>query len=182
MAITTSQTVDPKQFGKFLIEIFDEWVRRDVGSMFVQFFDGVLASYVRGFSTLCILQSTCGSGVALEHTGDLYSCDHFVEPLHLLGNITELSLVELIASEKQRMFGSAKSSSLSRVCRNCEFLFTCYGECPKNRILKSIDGSGPINWLCSGLHAFFDHTREPMMSMAKLYRMGQDVRGIMEMQ
>jgi uncharacterized protein len=176
----TNRTVDSKQFGKFLIQIFDEWVRHDVGKMFVQFFDGVLASYVRGSSTLCIFQQSCGLGVALEHTGDLYSCDHYVEPDYLLGNIIKESLVELVAGVKQQQFGSLKSISLPNICRNCEFLFTCFGECPKNRILKARDGSGHINWLCAGLKSFFVHTRAPMIQMANLLRSGQCAEKIME--
>ena len=120
----------------FLNAIFDEWVRRDVGEMFVQTFDGVLAAYVRGVSSLCIFQPTCGEGVALEHNGDLYSCDHFVDPPYLLGNIMETPVGELVRSERQRAFGQAKQETLPAFCRACEYLFACNGECPKNRMLR----------------------------------------------
>ncbi|MBN1460240.1 MAG: anaerobic sulfatase maturase, partial [Armatimonadetes bacterium] len=113
----TDRSVTAEQYGRFLISIFDEWVRRDVGQTFVQTFDGVLASYVRGRSTLCVFSPTCGEGAALEHTGDLYSCDHFVEPKHLLGNILETPLGELMGSEKQRKFGRDKQDTLPRYCR-----------------------------------------------------------------
>jgi uncharacterized protein len=166
------RSVNPKQYGKFLIEIFDEWVHNDVGQMFVQFFDGVLASYVRGYSSLCVLSPKCGEGVALEHNGDVYSCDHFVEPNYLLGNILKTPIVDLVYSEQQRAFGASKMKSLPQYCRECTFLFTCYGECPKNRVLKTPDGADGLNWLCEGLKAFFIHTKKPMQMMATLLSLG----------
>ncbi|MFZ2053870.1 MAG: anaerobic sulfatase maturase [Candidatus Aminicenantales bacterium] len=176
----TDRTVDPEQYGRFLIAIFDEWVRRDVGRMFVTFFDAVLASYLQGASTVCVLRPTCGESVALEHTGDLYSCDHYVEPQYLLGNIGERPISELVSSEKQRHFGQDKSATLPRCCRECEFLFTCYGECPKNRLLTTPDGEPGLNWLCRGLKAFFKHVDRPMRIMADLLRQGQSADGIMK--
>jgi len=176
----TDRSVRSEQYGKFLIEIFDEWVRKDVGKMFVQFFDGVLMSYVRGTSSLCILQPTCGEGVALEHNGDVYSCDHFVEPKHLLGNIVKTPVAELVSSEKQLEFGRAKSSNLPKTCRECRFLFTCHGECPKNRVLTTPDGEPNLNWLCAGLKAFFAHTEQPMKEMASLLRQGRYADEIMK--
>ncbi len=176
----TNRTVDPKSYGRFLIEIFDEWVRRDVGNMFVQFFDGVLASYVRGRSTLCVLSPICGEAVALEHNGDLYSCDHFVEPNYLVGNISQVSLPELITSDAQRSFGRAKSDTLPKYCQACRYLFTCHGECPKNRVLTTPDGEPGLNWLCVGLKAFFAHVERPMQIMADLLRRGQTADGIMK--
>ena len=177
----TDRSVLPEQWGKFLIAIFDEWVRRDVGIMFVQFFDAVLASYVRGYSTVCVLQPTCGEGVALEHNGDLYSCDHFVEPNHWLGNIQESPIETLVSSAKQRAFGQDKSSSLPAYCRKCEFLFTCHGECPKNRVLSTPDGEPGLNWLCAGLKAFYAHTERPMRIMAELLNRGRYADEIMPM-
>jgi uncharacterized protein len=150
----TERSVEPVRYGQFLKEIFDEWVGRDVGTVFITFFDSVLASYVYGESTLCVLRRECGAALALEHTGDLYACDHFVEPDYRLGNITETPLAELVGSERQRRFGRAKSDSLPRVCRECRFLFTCHGECPKNRMLVTPDGEPGLNWLCEGLKAF----------------------------
>lgn len=176
----TGRSVRPEKYGEFLIGIFDEWVRRDVGKTFVQFFDGVLASWVRGTSTLCVLQPECGLGVALEHNGDLYSCDHFVEPGHLLGNILETPLVDLVSSERQRSFGRAKSGTLPRYCRECEFLFTCHGECPKNRLLAAPDGEPGLSWLCIGLKRFFEHTKQPMRIMAELLRTGRSAEGVID--
>jgi uncharacterized protein len=176
----TGRTVDPGQYGRFLTGIFDEWVRRDVGTMFVPFFDAVLTSYVYGRSSVCVLRPACGDALALEHNGDLYSCDHFVEPRHLLGNIHRTPLPELAASDAQRAFGRAKSGTLPGYCRTCAHLFTCHGECPKNRLLTAPDGEPGLNWLCAGLKAFFSHADRPMRMMAELLRRGQYADGIMK--
>lgn len=176
----TGRSVRPEQWGKFLIDIFDEWVHRDVGVMFVPFFDAVLASYVHGYSTVCVLQPTCGQSVALEHTGDIYSCDHYVEPKHWLGNIKDSPIETLVSSEKQRAFGQEKSTTLPDYCRKCEFLFTCHGECPKNRVLMTPDGEPGLNWLCAGLKAFYAHTQRPMRMMAELLRRGRYADEIMQ--
>jgi len=177
----TNRSVNPVQYGRFLIEIFDEWIKRDVGSMFVQLFDGVLSSYLQGYSSLCVLRPKCGESVVLEHNGDVYSCDHFVEPNYYLGNIIKKPIGELVSSEKQRDFGSAKWRQLPQYCKKCEYLFTCYGECPKNRVLKTPDGEEGLNWLCEGLKAFFIHTRTPMQIMANLLRNGQPASDIMSL-
>jgi uncharacterized protein len=175
----TDRSVQPEDYGRFLIAVFDEWVRRDVGEMFVQFFDGVLAAYLRGVSSLCVLRPTCGEGVALEHNGDLYSCDHFVDPPYLLGNIMETPIGELVRSERQRAFGQAKQDTLPAFCRACDYLFACNGECPKNRILLTPDGEPGLNWLCSGLKAFFAHTERPMRLMAEILERGGEAREVM---
>jgi uncharacterized protein len=177
----SARSVEPVDFGRFLNEMFDEWVRRDVGEMFVQTFDGVLAAYVRGTSSLCIFQPTCGEGAALEHNGDLYSCDHFVEPRHLLGNIMETPVGELVRSERQRTFGRAKQQTLPAFCRSCDWLFACNGECPKNRILLTPDGEPGLNWLCAGLKAFFAHTERPMRLMADILTRGGEAREVMDL-
>jgi uncharacterized protein len=176
----TDRSVNPKQYGQFLIEIFDEWVANDVGSMFVQFFDGVLASYLRGYSSLCVLSPRCGEGVALEHNGDVYSCDHFVEPKYFLGNIQKTPIRGLVYSSKQRAFGDLKLKTLPHSCRVCEFVFTCFGECPKNRVLLSPDGDGNLNWLCEGLKEFFVHTKVPMEIMADLLSRGHPASEVMQ--
>jgi len=178
-APVTERSVDGPGYGRFLTAIFDEWVHRDVGTTFVLFFDAVLAAYVRGYSNVCVLQPTCGEGVALEHTGDLYSCDHFVEPDHLLGNIMTTHLGELVGSEKQWTFGQAKTDTLPDYCRQCPWLFTCHGECPKNRLLSTPDGEPGLNWLCEGLRAFFEHTEHPMRIMADLLRRGRQAGEVM---
>jgi uncharacterized protein len=176
----TDRSVQSEQFGKFLIEIFDEWVRRDVGKMFVLLFDGVLASWVRGYSSLCILQPTCGESMVIEHNGDLYSCDHFVEPKYLIGNILKTPLLNLVTSESQQKFGENKSKDLPKYCQKCKFLFTCHGECPKNRILKTPEGEPGLNYLCEGLKAFFRHVEKPMRIMADLLKHGQYADGVMQ--
>jgi uncharacterized protein len=179
LATVTDRTVQPGQYGKFLCEIFDEWVRNDVGEMFIQFFDGVLGAYVNGISSLCILQPTCGEGVALEHNGDLFSCDHFVDLEYRLGNIMETPLAELAHSEQQIAFGQAKAK-LPEYCRECTYVFACNGECPKNRILLTPDGEPGLNWLCAGLKEFFRHTERPMRIMADLLAKGRIAPEIME--
>ena len=176
----TDRSVKPEQYGRFLIEIFDEWVRRDVGKMFVQTFDGVLASWLYGGSSLCVFQPTCGQAVVLEHNGDVYSCDHFVEPNHFLGNVMQTPLADLLSSEKQWQFGQAKSATLPSTCRQCPFLFACHGECPKNRVLTTPAGEPGLNWLCAGLKAFFEHTQGPMKIMAELLRKGRLAEEIMK--
>jgi uncharacterized protein len=175
----TDRTVPAEVYGRFLIAIFDEWVKRDMGTVFVPFFDAVLAAYVYGTSSVCVLRPTCGDALALEHNGDLYSCDHFVEPAHLLGNITETPLTALAAGEKQRDFGQAKSATLPGRCRECRWLFTCHGECPKNRIIATSEGGPALNWLCAGLKAFFAHTETPMQKMASLLKQGRYADEIM---
>ena len=175
----TDRSVRPEDYGRFLTAVFDEWVHHDVGEMFVQFFDGVLAAYVRGYSSLCVLQSTCGEGVALEHNGDLYSCDHFVDPDHLLGNIMETPIGDLVRSERQSAFGRAKQDALPAFCRACGFLFACNGECPKNRILLTPDGDAGLNWLCEGLKAFFAHSERPMKLMADILARGGQASEVM---
>jgi len=177
--LVTERTVPSEAYGTFLNAIFDEWVKRDVGTVFVPYFDAVLSSYVYGESSVCVLRPTCGDALALEHNGDLYSCDHYVEPAHLLGNINKSPMADLIASEKQISFGAAKSATLPRYCRECKWLFTCHGECPKNRILKTPSGEPGLNWLCAGLKAFFAHTEKPMQDMARLVKSGRYADEIM---
>jgi uncharacterized protein len=169
----TDRSVTAEQWGRFLTTIFDEWLKRDVGTVFVQMFDAALASWVGTTPTLCIFAETCGDAVALEHTGDLYSCDHFVEPKHLLGNIAETSLAELVASPQQRAFGAAKRDTLPRYCRECPVRFACHGECPKNRFILTPDGEPGLNYLCAGYKGFFTHIDKPMRIMADLLRRGR---------
>ena len=174
----TDRSVGPEQYGRFLIDIFDEWVRRDVGRMFVQQFDGTLMAWLRGHSSLCIFQRTCGEGVALEHNGDVYSCDHFVEPDFLLGNIMEKPLIELVSSEAQFGFGHRKAD-LTKQCRECPVRFACNGDCPKHRFTLASDGERGLSYLCAGYRAFFEHVNRPMQIMADLLRRGQLAEGVM---
>ncbi|WP_342676371.1 anaerobic sulfatase maturase [Methanofollis sp. UBA420] len=175
----TDRSVRPDQWGRFLVAVFDEWVRRDVGRMFVLNFDGALAGWLGRAGTVCIFGPTCGLGVALEHNGDLYSCDHFVEPDHYLGTILTTPVADLVNSEKQRRFGLAKRDTLPRYCRACAFLPVCNGECPKNRFVETPDGEPGLNYLCEGYRAFFSHADRPMRMMADLLRQGRPADEVM---
>jgi len=175
----TDRSVRPDEFGRFLIAIFDEWLKKDVGETFILNFDGALAGWLDMAGTVCIFGPTCGLGVALEHNGDLYSCDHFVEPKHLLGNILETPLIDLVASEKQIRFGRDKKEALPRHCRDCEFLRVCHGECPKNRFVATPDGEPGLNYLCAGYKAFFKHADKAMRIMAGLLRQDRPASEVM---
>lgn len=179
-SLVTQRSVGAEQYGRFLIEIFEEWVRRDVGQVFVQIFDVTLGSFV-GQHNLCIFAPTCGNALALEHNGDLYSCDHYVEPDYLLGNIKETHMLELVASEKQRQFGRDKLASLPSYCRACDVRFACHGGCPRNRFIMTPDGQPGLNYLCGGYKLFFDHVRRPMTIMANLLRQGRYADEIMQL-
>jgi uncharacterized protein len=170
--LVTERSVGAEQFGQFLIAIFDEWVRRDVGTVFVQTFDVALGSWL-GQHNLCIFSPVCGGALALEHNGDLYSCDHYVEPGYLLGNILQTPMAELVASEKQRAFGLDKLNSLPKYCRECDVRFACHGECPRNRFISTPDGEPGLNYLCAGYKAFFKHIDPAMRTMAGLLRQGR---------
>jgi uncharacterized protein len=179
-AQVTARSVGAEQFGRFLIAIFDEWVRRDVGKVFVQTFDVALGSWV-GQHNLCIFSPTCGDAVALEHNGDLYSCDHYVEPEYRLGNIRETPIDALVASPRQRAFGQHKLDSLPKYCRECSVLFACYGECPRNRFILAPDGEPGLNYLCAGYKRFFNHINPAMNTMAGLLRQNRFADEIMQL-
>jgi len=165
-AAVSDRSVEPEAFGRFLCAVFDEWVRNDVGAQFVQLFDVALEMWVGMDSSLCIFRRTCGSAMALEHNGDLYSCDHFVDPQNRLGNIMESPLGSLATSAQQRAFGSAKNDSLPQYCRDCEVRFACNGECPKNRFVMTPSGEPGLNYLCAGYKMFFKHIDPYMRFMA----------------
>jgi uncharacterized protein len=169
----TERSVQPEQFGRFLIGVFDEWVRRDVGKVFIQHFDAALANWVGVPPSVCIFSKTCGTALALEHNGDLYSCDHFVEPDYKLGNIQDTPMIDLVASNQQRQFGQAKADTLPTDCQRCEVRFACNGGCPKNRFLETPDGEPGLNYLCAGYKAFFTHIDRPMGLMAQFLKQGR---------
>ncbi|AKB50907.1 Putative arylsulfatase regulatory protein [Methanosarcina barkeri str. Wiesmoor] len=175
----SNRSVQPEQFGNFLNHIFDEWVRNDVGKIFVQTFEASARRWLGMPSGMCVFEETCGTGLALEHNGDLYSCDHFVEPDYLLGNIMEKEISELAALEKQYRFGQDKCDTLPQVCRECEVLFACQGECPKNRFLTTPAGETGLNYLCEGWKAFFRHIDFPMQILAGLIRRGYPASEVM---
>ncbi|MFZ0924948.1 MAG: anaerobic sulfatase maturase [Halobacteriota archaeon] len=175
----TDRSVTEEQWGRFLITIFDEWVTRDVGRVFVQHFDAALAAWAGAPPAVCIFSPTCGTSLALEHNGDLYSCDHFVGPKYLLGNILDTPLIELVSSDAQRQFGLNKRDTLPRYCQECPVCFACHGECPKNRFIKAPTGESGLNYLCAGYRAFFAHIDQPMRQMTELLREGRAPADVM---
>jgi len=162
----TERSVGAEQYGRFLMAIFDEWVRHDVGRVFVQIFDVALAAWTGNNPGLCIFEETCGTALEMEHNGDVYSCDHYVEPAYKLGNITEIPLSEIVVMDKQRDFGQAKRDTLPDYCLQCDVRFVCNGGCPKNRIIDTPTGDPGLNYLCAGYKAFFTHIDAPMRFMA----------------
>ena len=171
--LVTNRSVSAEQYGRFLIDVFEEWVRRDVGEVYVQMFDVALANWVGEPPSLCIHSETCGLALALEHTGDLYSCDHFVEPRYKLGNIVEHRMLDLVASQQQRQFGLDKRDTLPQYCLECDVRFACHGGCPKDRFITTPDGEPGLNYLCAGYKAFFHHVDEPMRFMGEQLRVGR---------
>jgi len=176
----THRSVSAEGYGQFLIDIFEEWVRHDVGDVFVQMFDTALAHWLgMEQAGMCVHARTCGDAVALEHNGDLYSCDHYVEPDYLLGNITEgRTLLELVDSPQQRAFGQDKLDSLTSYCRSCDVRFACNGGCPKDRFIETPNGEPGLHYLCAGYQAFFRHVDRPMKHMAGLLRQGRDATAV----
>jgi uncharacterized protein len=169
-AAVSEWSVEPEEFGRFLCAIFDEWVRNDVGTQFVQLFDVALESWLGMEASLCIFRERCGSAMALEHNGDLYSCDHFVDRANRLGNVIESPLASLASSARQKRFGDAKNDLLPQYCRNCEVRFACNGECPKNRFTQTPTGEAGLNYLCAGYKMFFNHIDPYMRYMANELR------------
>jgi uncharacterized protein len=169
-AKVTGESVKPLQFGTFLCAIFDEWVRNDVGQYFVQIFDVAFESWLGLPQSVCVYRPTCGESLAIEHTGDVYSCDHFVFPENRLGNIMDKPLASLVGSEQQREFGRDKAAALPQYCRKCDVRFACNGECPKNRFMGATDGEAGLNYLCAGYKKFFIHIDPYMRFMASELR------------
>ena len=163
----TERSVSADAYGRFLIEMYEEWVRRDVGRVYVQIFDIALAAWTGAPPGLCIFDETCGLALALEHNGDVYSCDHFVEPDYKLGNIMDVPLNDIVVMDQQREFGLAKRETLPQYCLDCEVKFVCNGGCPKNRFITTPDGEAGLNYLCAGYRAFFNHVRPTMDFMAR---------------
>jgi uncharacterized protein len=156
-SVVEEWSVDPDDWGEFLCRVFDEWHRKDLGNVYVQYFDAAVETWMGHISPLCTQAPICGKGLALERDGSVYACDHFVYPEYRVGNITERPLYEIAYSEHQEQFGRAKEGLLPEYCRSCEYLFTCFGECPKNRFIKTPDGEPGLNYLCSGWKKFFTH-------------------------
>ncbi len=177
----SARSVKAEQFGRFLIQVFDEWVANDVGKIFVQTFEAAARSWMRlPSSGMCVFDKTCGYGLALEHNGDLYSCDHFVEPDFLLGNIQSEHMIELVGSPQQYRFGQDKFDTLPKYCLECPVRFACNGECPKNRFIQTPDGEAGLNYLCAGYKAFFQRVDEPMKIMTMLMKNGRPASEVMQ--
>lgn len=177
---TTDRSVSAAAFGAFLIAIFDEWVRRDVGRISVQMFDVAMAAWLGEPRGLCVFEETCGHGLVMEHNGDIYACDHFVEPDYLLGNLSVTPLREIATSERQRAFGKAKQTSLPDTCHKCRVRFACHGGCPKDRFIETPSGEPGLNYLCAGYEAFFSHVDDAMRFMANEIASGRAPTSIMQ--
>lgn len=178
-AAVTPWSVEPTAYGEFLSTVFDEWVRNDVGRIYVQPFDVQLGLWAGLPSQLCIFAKTCGQGLAMEHNGDLYACDHYVYPAYRLGNILEQPMATLAHSQRQVCFGRDKRRRLPRCCRECVFLFACNGGCPKHRFAPTPDGEPELNYLCGDYKRFFAHIDPYMRIMVGLLRRGQAPAKIM---
>lgn len=156
-SVVTNWSVDPDDWGYFLCKVWDDWYHRDVGKVFVDQFENAVGVWMGQDSRMCVYHEFCGKGVALEHDGSLYSCDHYVYPEYKLGNIRETSSSRMVFSPPQQTFGFNKFDSLPTQCRECKYLFACNGECPKNRFVRGPDGEPGLNYLCSGLQKFWQH-------------------------
>ena len=165
-------SVKPEQWGYFLCAIFDEWVRKDVGKIFVEIFDCTLANWMGVSPGICAYSKECGHAGVMEHNGDVYSCDHFVFPEYKLGNIRDHSLIDMLYGEQQREFSRLKHSSLPRQCKECDMEFACHGECPKNRFMKDKYGDSGLNYLCPGYYHYYQHVA-PYMDYMKQELMAQ---------
>ena len=159
-------SVTPEQWGNFLCTIFDDWVRHDVGKMFVEIFDCTLANWMGVLPGICAYSKECGHAGVMEHNGDVYSCDHFVFPEYKLGNIRDKSLIDMLYGEKQQAFSRLKHTSLPRQCKECDMEFACHGECPKNRFGKDKYGELGLNYLCQGYYQYYSHVA-PYMDFMK---------------
>lgn len=178
--IVTDWSVTPEQYGYFLNKIFDRWVSRDVGEVFIQLFDGTLGKWVGMPGGTCTTAETCGRAIAMEHNGDIYACDHYVYPHYKLGNVFESPLQELVDGPRMQAFGEAKRATLPKQCRECRYKFACNGDCPKHRFAKTQDGSPGLSYLCKGFYSFFQHSEPAMRQMAELYRRQRPVAEIMQ--
>ena len=176
--LVTSRSITAEQYGSFLSAVFDEWISHDVGDVFVQIFDVTLGAHV-GMYSLCVHAPTCGSALVLEHNGDMYSCDHYVEPDYKLGNILETPMIDLATSAQQVQFGRNKQTLLPHMCQQCDVRFACNGGCPKDRFISTPDGEPGLNYLCDGFQNFFRHVDAPMKRMAELISQGRFADEIM---
>lgn len=175
----TDWSVEPRQYGEFLSTIFDEWVRRDIGKTYVQIFDVTLGNTIGSGGGLCVFSEKCGTALAMEHNGDVYSCDHYVYPRYKLGNVLNQGLGEMVGSAEQRRFGNDKADTLPRYCRTCDVRHLCHGECPKHRFIRTPDGEAGLNYFCSAYKKFFHHSAPAMHRMGSLLQTGRAPAEIM---
>jgi uncharacterized protein len=176
----TSRSVTAEQYGKFLVGVFEEWIKRDVARVYVQMFDVALANWYGEPPGLCVHSKICGGALAIEHNGDLYSCDHYVNPENKLGNIKEKHMIELVSSEQQVKFGQDKYDKLPKYCLECEVRFACHGGCPKDRFITTPEGEPGLNYLCAGFKIFFNHIDKPMRIMSQLLQQNRAPAEIMQ--
>ena len=172
------RSINPKQYGRFLCAVFDEWVKEDIGKIFIQIFDVSLEAWLGFKPSLCIFNETCGDAMAMEHNGDVYACDHYVTPEYLVGNIGETPIADIINLPFQRKFGEDKKDTLPPYCLDCEVRFVCNGGCPKNRFIDTPNGDPGLNYLCEGYKMFFNHIDAPMKLMAVALENGQTADSI----
>ncbi len=179
-ASVTEWSVKPKYYGNFMIKIFEEWVRKDVGRTYVQLFDVTLANWVGAMPGLCIFSETCGTAAVMEHNGDVFTCDHYVYEDHLLGNIKETPITQMMGSTKQALFGQDKKNKLPAYCRSRPVRFACHGDCPKHRFIKTPQGDPGLNYLCEGYKMFFEHVKPYMDFMTKELKAVRAPANVME--
>ena len=177
----TPWSVRPRDFGRFYTTIFDEWIRNDVGKVFVQTFEVHLGIWMGLPASLCVFGETCGNAMAMEHNGDLYACDHYVYPEYRLGNITQTPMEELAALPAQKKFGDDKRDALPKYCQGCDVKFACNGECPKHRFIDTPTGEPGLNYLCAGYKRYFKHIDPYFKGLANLLRSGRPAEDIMQM-
>jgi len=180
-SVVAPWSVEAEQYGNFLCAIFDEWVRHDVGKTFVQLFDVALGNWMGLGSSLCVFAEKCGAAMAIEHNGDVYSCDHYVYPQHRLGNVMNQSFGAMLNTPQQIKFGGDKLDALPKFCRECEVRFACNGECPKHRFIQTPDGEAGLNYLCPAYKKFFNHIDPHMKTMARLLQNDRAPADIMAM-
>ena len=179
-ALVTRWSVGSSQYGRFLCRIFDEWVRRDVGRVFIQMYDTALGSWMGHDPSLCIFSRTCGKALIIEHNGDLYSCDHFVYPDYRLGNVHDIDIRDMVDSPPQKKFGQDKEDTLPEYCVKCDYRFACNGGCPKQRFTRTPKGESGLNYLCKGYKMFFSHADPYMRFMANEVAQGRPAANVMK--
>jgi uncharacterized protein len=178
-SVVTQWSVRPVDYGNFLCAIFDEWVKADVGRVFVQQFDCALANWAGEFPGVCVFSERCGRALAIEFNGDVYTCDHYVYPHYKLGNLMTGSLAAMVDSAAQVAFGDSKLDGLPGQCKRCAVRFACHGDCPKHRFLKTADGEDGLAYLCAAYKKFYTHIDSPMRTMTSLLKQGRAPAEIM---